>query len=165
VKDCICPDVGHVPPCRHFPAGAPAAALDARAPVTAKDALAIVLSDISVQCHEAIKTKDFARAIVWCEVGLSIVLVDKQVRANIQEAGGKTREARPFTEADIGKKVRVRVDAKNESRLYAGQFGTVCRILRRSDLLVSVQLDSGVEVWLASGDLERGKHARQWVAE
>lgn len=54
--------------------------------ITPKEAFAIVLSDIAVQCHEAIRVKDYARAIVWCEVGLSIVIVDKKVSEIVQEA-------------------------------------------------------------------------------
>lgn len=143
----------------------PRPALDQKAPITAKDAFAIVLSDIAVHCHDAIKAKDYARAIVWCEVGLSIVIVDKKVSEIVKDAAQESAP-RPFTNADVGKEVRVRVDAKAESAPYAGRCGKVRDVLPKNDTLVRVVLEcGGGDVWLISQDLQRGKHVQRWEAE
>jgi hypothetical protein len=156
----MCPNPGHLPPCPHF-SGLPgvSVALDQKATITAKDAFAIVLSDIAVHCHDAIKAKDYARAIVWCEVGLSIVIVDKKV-SEIVKGAAQESAPRPFTNADVNTKVRIR-DIEKVAPPLRGQVGTVTRVLWGT---VHVEL-SGFNYDMTPDVLERGKHVQRWEAE
>lgn len=67
-----------------------------------------------------------------------------------------------FTDADLGREVRICEDAADRAAQYAGMFG---RIEYTDPALVRVRLDNDLLVWFLHEQCERGAWVRTWVPD